>query len=92
MSLWNVFLQKCHASNNTEGFVFIAIDGRFMAMVKHSAKTRPPSHVELSANPAHWRFYTKKQVASNRVEDKKVQRNRQEERVVNLESQSVACR
>jgi hypothetical protein len=35
-----------------------------MAMVKYSAKTRLPSHVELSTNPTYWRFYTKKQVQS----------------------------
>jgi hypothetical protein len=30
-----------------------------MAMVKHSAKTRLPSHVELSTKPTYWGFYTK---------------------------------
>jgi hypothetical protein len=46
-------------SKNSEGFVFVAIDGRFMAMVKCSAKTRLPSHVELSTKPTYWGFYTK---------------------------------
>jgi hypothetical protein len=30
-----------------------------MAMVKYSAKTRLPSHVELSTKATYWRFYTK---------------------------------
>jgi hypothetical protein len=32
-------------SKKSEGFVFVAADGRFMAMVKHSAKTRLPSQL-----------------------------------------------
>jgi hypothetical protein len=35
-------------SKNSEGFVSVAKDGRFMAMVKHSAKTRLPSHAQLA--------------------------------------------
>ena len=58
-SLWKGFGHKCCSSKNGEGFVFVATDGRFMAMVKYSAKTRLPSHVELSTKPTYWRFYTK---------------------------------
>jgi hypothetical protein len=46
-------------SKNSEGFVFVAIDGRFMAMVKHSAKTRLRSHVELTTKHTYGGLYTK---------------------------------
>jgi hypothetical protein len=45
-SLWQVFGHKCHTSKKSEGFVFGAMDGRFMAMVKCSAKTRLPFKME----------------------------------------------
>jgi hypothetical protein len=46
-------------SKNSKGFVFVAKDGCFMAMVKHSAKTRLSSHAEMSMKPMHWCFHTK---------------------------------
>jgi hypothetical protein len=59
----NVLPKSCQTlgqvSKNSEGFVCVAIDGRFMAMVKYSAKTRLPSHVELATKPTYWVFYTK---------------------------------
>jgi hypothetical protein len=43
VSLCMVLGHKFHMSKKSECFVFVATDGRFMAMVKHSAKTRLPS-------------------------------------------------
>jgi hypothetical protein len=40
VSLCKVFCYKFHMSKKSECFVFVATDDRFMAMVKHSAKTR----------------------------------------------------
>jgi hypothetical protein len=37
----------------SEGFVFVAIDGRFMAIVEHPAKTRLLSYVQLGANATY---------------------------------------
>jgi hypothetical protein len=59
VSLWNGFVHKCHMQKKSKTFVFVATDGRFMGMVKHSVKRRLPSHGELRTNPACWRFHTK---------------------------------
>jgi hypothetical protein len=42
VSLCEVFVHKQHLQNQSDGFVFVATDSRFMAMVKYSAKTRLP--------------------------------------------------
>jgi hypothetical protein len=52
--------QVIHMQNKSEGFVFVATDGRFMAMVKCSAKTRMPCQVaERSTNATCWQNWTK---------------------------------
>ncbi len=37
----------------SEDFVFVATDGRFMAIVEHPSKTRLLSHAQLATNAAH---------------------------------------
>jgi hypothetical protein len=52
MSLWNVFGHTFYMPKKSDGFVFVAIDGRFMAIVEHPAKTRLLSHAQLCAKNA----------------------------------------
>jgi hypothetical protein len=57
VSQWSFFDHKRHMSNKSKGLVFVAgTDGRFMAMVKQSAKTCLSCHdVETKINSTHWR-------------------------------------
>jgi hypothetical protein len=43
----------------SDGFVFVVMDGRFMAIIEHHAKTRLPSNADLGANATRWRFAQK---------------------------------